>query len=133
MKGDVLLQNIKVIGLVPMFTGKKAKDTNLLIREAILTKLGKNIDNVQKRCTGKPLSLTVSFLLHAATLNKKDLDTLSDNLIKILGDELSTKKESLKGLEIIKDTTLIHRIILEKILIKKDLKEEFSFSIYEWD
>lgn len=133
MKGDVLLQNIKVIGLVPMFTGKKAKDTNLLIREAILTKLGKNIDNVQKRCAGKPLSFTVSFLLHAATLNKKDLDTLSDNLIKILGDELSTKKESLKGLEIIKDTTLIHRIILEKILIKKDLKEEFSFSIYEWD
>lgn len=133
MKGDALLQNIKVIGLVPMFTGKKAKDTNLLIREAILTKLGKNIDNVQKRCAGKPLSLTVSFLLHATTLNKKDINTLSDNLIKILGDELSTKKESLKGLEIIKDTTLIRRIILEKILIKKDLKEEFSFSIYEWD
>jgi len=43
MKGDVLLQNIKVSGLVPVSAGKKAKETKLMIREAILTKLGKTL------------------------------------------------------------------------------------------
>ena len=133
MKGDVLLQNIKVSELVPASAGKKAKETKLKIREAILTKLGKNVDNVRKRCAGKPLSISVTFFLHKAAHTKKDLSSLSDNLIKILGEEMSSKKDALKGLEIIIDTKLIHRIILEKNLIKKDEKEEFSFSIYEWD
>ena len=36
MKGDVLLQNIKVSGLVPVAAGKKAKESKLMIREAFL-------------------------------------------------------------------------------------------------
>ena len=132
MKGDVLLQNIKVSGLVPLSAGKKAKEIKLLIREAVLTKLGKNIHNVQKRCAGKPLSLSIAFYLHKAKYSKKDLSSLSDIVVKILGEEMSTKKDALKGLEIVTDPSLICRIILEKNLIKKDAKEEFSFSIYEW-
>ncbi len=133
MKGDVLLQNIKVTGLVPSSAGKKAKETKLLIRDSILVKLGKNLNNVKKRCAEKPLSITITFFLHKTTHTKKDLDSLSDNVIKILGDEMSSKKDALKGLEILTNTSLIHRIILEKIVVKKDLKDEFSFSIYEWD
>lgn len=133
MKGDVLLQNIKVIGVVPVSTGKKAKEIKLLIREAILTKLGKNIDNVKKRCAGKPLSISIVFSLHKATHTKKDLDSLSNVVIKILGEEMSSKKDGLKGLEIVTDTLLIHRIILEKNIVKKDDNEAFSFSIYEWE
>lgn len=133
MKGDVLLQNIKVSGFVPVSAGKKAKEVKLLIREAILTKLGKNIDNVKKRCAGKPLSITITFFLHKTTHTKRDLDGLSNTVIKILGEEMSSKKDALKGLEIVNDTNLIHRIILEKNLVKKDAKEEFSFSIYEWE
>ncbi len=133
MKGDVLLQNIKVSELVPVSAGKKAKETKLLIREAILTKLGKNIDNVRKRCAGKPLSVSITFFLHKTTHSKKDLDGLSETIIKILGEEMSSKKDALKGMAIVTNTNLIHRIILEKILVKKDEKEEFSFSIYEWD
>ena len=132
MKGDVLLQNIKVSGLVPLSTGKKAKETKLLIREAVLTKLGKNIDNVKKRCAGKPLSLNITFSLHKAKYTKKDLAGFSDTVVKILGEEMSSKKDALKGLEIVTDTSLICRIILEKNLVKKDAKEEFSFSLYEW-
>ena len=132
MKGDVLLQNIKVSGLVPLSTGKKAKETKLLIREAVLTKLGKNINNVQKRCAGKPLSLNIVFFLHKAKYTKKDLAGLSDVVVKILGEEMSSKKDALKGLEIVTDTSLICRLILEKNLVKRDAKEEFSFSIYEW-
>ena len=132
MKGDVLLQNIKVSGLVPLSTGKKAKETKLLIREAVLTKLGKNINNVQKRCAGKPLSLNIVFFLHKAKYTKKDLSGLSDVVVKILGEEMSSKKDTLKGLEIVTDPSLICRIILEKNLVKRDAKEEFSFSIYEW-
>jgi hypothetical protein len=133
MKGDVLLQNIKVSELVPVSTGKKAKETKLMIHESVLTKLGKNIDNVRKRCTGKPLSISITFFLHKTTHSKKDLDGLSETVIKILGEEMSSKKDALKGLGIVTNTSLIHRIILEKILVKKDEKEEFSFSIYEWD
>lgn len=133
MKGDVLLQNIKVSGLVPVAAGKKAKEVKLSIREAILTKLGKNIDNVRKRCAGKPLSITIAFFLHKATHSKRDLDSLANTVIKILGEEMSSKKDDLKGLAIVTDTNLIHRIILEKNLVKKDVTEEFSFSIYEWD
>ncbi|HEY4681573.1 MAG TPA: hypothetical protein VIH04_09990 [Nitrosarchaeum sp.] len=133
MKGDVLLQNIKVSELVPVSAGKKAKETKLMIRESILTKLGKNVDNVRKRCAGKPLSISITFFLHKATHAKKDLDGLSDTVIKILGEEMSSKKDALKGLEIVTNTNLIHRIILEKNIVKKDAKEEFSFSIYEWD
>lgn len=132
MKGDVLLQNIKVSGLVPLSAGKKAKETKLLIREAVLTKLGKNINNVQKRCAGKPLSLNIVFSLHKAKYAKKDLIGLSDVVVKILGEEMSSKKDALKGLEIVTDTSLICRIILEKNLVKRDVTEEFSFSIYEW-
>ena len=132
MKGDVLLQNIKV-GVVPASAGKKAKESKLLIREAVFTKLGKNIDNVRKRCTGKPLSISIAFFLHKSAHTKKDLDGLANTLIKILGEEMSSKKDALKGLEIVTNTNLIHRIILEKNLVPKDAKEEFSFSIYEWD
>lgn len=64
---------------------------------------------------------------------KSHLDGLSNNFIKILGEEMSSKKDALKGLEIVTNTNLIHRIILEKSIVKKDEKEEFSFSIYEWD
>lgn len=133
MKGDVLLQNIKVSGLVPVSAGKKAKEVKLLIREAILTKLGKNIANVKKRCTEKPLSITIIFFLHNTTHRKRDLDGLSNTVIKILGEEMSTKKDALKGLGIVADVNLIHRIILEKNVVKKDANEEFSFSIYEWE
>ena len=127
-----MLQNIKVSGLVPASAGKKAKETKLMIREAILTKLGKNVDNVRKRCAGKPLSISMTFFLHKTTHTKKDLASLSDNIIKILGEEMSSKKDPLKGLEIITNTSLIHRIILEKNIVKKDEKEEFTFSLYEW-
>lgn len=133
MKGDVLLQNIKVVGIIPVSTGKKAKETKLTIREAILTKLGKNVDNVKKRCTDKPLSISIAFFLYKTTNTKKDLSGLSDALIKILGEEMSSKKDALKGLGIITNTNLIQRIILEKSIIAKDAKEEFSFSIYEWE
>ena len=133
MKGDVLLQNIKVSGVVPASAGKKAKETKLLIREAVLTKLGKNVDNVRKRCAGKPLSISIAFFLHKSAHTKKDLDGLANTIIKILGEEMSSKKDALKGLEIVTNTNLIHRIILEKNLVPKDAKEEFSFSIYEWD
>ena len=132
MKGDVLLQNIKVIGIIPVSTGKKSKESKLLIREAIFTKLGKNIENVRKRCAEKPLSISMIFLLHKSTHTKKELSSLSDTIIKILGEEMSSKKDALKGLGIVTNTNLIHRIILEKTVVKKDVKEEFSFSIYEW-
>jgi len=132
MKGDVLLQNIRVVGLIPISTGKKSKEIKIMIREAILTKLGKNIDNVKKRCAGKPLSINIAFFLHKTTHTKKDLDNLSSAVVKILGEAVISKKDNQKGLEIISNVNLIYRIILEKNLIEKDMKEEFLVSIYEW-
>jgi len=133
MKGDVLLQNIKISGLIPITAGKNAKESKLLIREAILTKLGKNVLNVKKRCAEKPLSINIVFSLHEESHTKKDLDGLSDTIIKILGKDMSSKKDELPGLEILTNTNLLHKMIFEKNMIEKDSKEAFSFSIYEWD
>jgi hypothetical protein len=133
MKGDVLLQNIKISGLIPVTAGKNAKESKLLIREAILTKLGKNVVNVRKRCVGKPLSINIVFFLHKESLTKKDLDGLSNTVIKILGKDMSSKKDELEGLAILTNTNLLHKTIFEKNMIENDGKEAFSFSIYEWD
>jgi hypothetical protein len=133
MKGDVLLQNIKISRLIPITAGKNAKESKLLIREAILTKLGKNIVNVKKRCAGKPLSINIVFFLHEESYTKKDLDGLSGAIIKILGKDMSSKKDELEGLDILTNTNLLHKIIFEKNMIEQDDKESFSFSIYEWD
>jgi|CXWL01.1.fsa_nt_gi hypothetical protein len=133
MKGDVLLQNIKISGLIPISAGKNAKESKLLIREAILTKLGKNVVNVKKRCAGKPLSISIIFFLHAESYTKKDLDGLSGTIVKILGKDMSSKKDELEGLDILTNTNLLHKMIFEKNMIEKDGKEAFSFSIYEWD
>ena len=67
------------------------------------------------------------------THTKKDLDGLSGTIVKILGEEMSSKKDALEGLDIVTNTNLIHRIILEKNIVEQDEKEAFSFSIYEWD
>jgi hypothetical protein len=133
MKGDVLLQNIKIRGLIPITAGKNAKESKLLIREAILTKLGKNVVNVKKRCAGKPLSINIVFFLHAESYTKKDLDGLSGTIVKILGKDMSSKKDELEGLNILTNTNLLHKIIFEKNIIEQDDKEAFSFSIYEWN
>jgi hypothetical protein len=133
MKGDVLLQNIKISGVIPISKGKKSTESKLLIREAVLKKLGKNLENVKKRCSEKPLSLNMTFFLHKTSFGKKDLGGLSENVIKILGAEMSSKKEALKGLEIITNSNLLHRVIFEKTLIDKKDLEGFSFSIYEWE
>jgi hypothetical protein len=133
MKGDVLLQNIKINGLIPITAGKNAKESKLLIREAILTKLGQNVVNVKKRCAGKPLSINIIFFLYAESYTKKDLDGLSGTIVKILGKDMSSKKDELEGLDILANTNLLHKIIFEKNMIEQDDKEAFSFSIYEWD
>jgi len=133
MKGDILLQNIKISGLIPITAGKNSKESKLLIREAILTKLGKNVLNVKKRCSGKPLSVHITFFLHVDSHAKKDLDGLSNIIVKILGKDKSSKKDELPGLDILTNVNLLHKIIYEKKIVEKDVKEEFSFSIYEWD
>ena len=128
-----MLQNIKISGLIPITAGKNAKESKLLIREAILTKLGKNVLNVKKRCANKPLSINIIFFLHEESHTKKDLDGLSSTIIKILGKDMSSKKDELPGLEILTNTNPLHKMIFEKNMIEKDSKEAFSFSIYEWD
>jgi hypothetical protein len=133
MKGDILLQNIKVSGLIPITAGKNSKESKVLIREVILTKLGKNIHNVKKRCTGKSLSVNITFFLHKDSHAKKDLDGLSSTIVKILGKDMSSKKDELPGIDILTDINLIHKIIYEKKRIEKDVDEGFSFSIYEWE
>jgi hypothetical protein len=133
MKGDVLLQNIKVDGTIPSFIGKNAKESKIMIREVILTKLGKNFDNVKKRCTVKPVWINIGFFLHSESQAKKDLDNLSNVVLKVLGKDMSSKKDELPGLELVDNPNLIHRLSSEKKIIGKDQKEGFSFSIYEWE
>ncbi|QLH09142.1 hypothetical protein [Candidatus Nitrosotenuis sp. DW1] len=132
MKGDILLQNIQVRGFVPATAGKNAKEDKKKIRNAVETKLGKNIGNVRERCKGKPLSVNVVFYLQKDTAHaKKDLDSLSNVLLDVLSEEMSSK-ESEPGLNIINDDSVIYRIVFEKKFVNSSEEEGLTFSIYEW-
>ncbi len=131
MKGDVLLQNIQVKGFVPATAGRNVKADKKKILDAVETKLGKNINNVRKRCAGKPLSINVTFFLQKDSAHaKKDLDSLSNVLLTILSKEIGTSKEA--GLDIINDDSIIYRYVFEKKIVDTEKDEGLAFSIYEW-
>jgi hypothetical protein len=131
MKGDVLLQNVQVRGFVPATAGRNVKEDKKKIREAIETKLGKNISNVRKRCAGKPLSINVTFFLQKNSSHaKKDLDSLSNVLLNVLSKEIGTSKEA--GLDIVNDDSIIYRFVFEKKIVDEPKEEGLAFSIYEW-
>ncbi|MBI5145946.1 MAG: hypothetical protein HZA84_01865 [Thaumarchaeota archaeon] len=132
MKGDILLQNVQVRGFVPATAGKNAKEGKRKIRDTVETKLGKNIGNVRDRCKGKPLSVNVIFYLQKDTAHaKKDLDGLSNVLLDVLSEKMSSK-ESDPGLNIINDDSAIYRIVFEKKMVNSAEEEGLTFSIYEW-
>jgi len=131
MKGDVLLQNVQVKGFVPATAGRNVKADKKKILEAVETKLGKNINNVRKRCAGKPLSINVIFFLQKNSAHaKKDLDSLSNVLLTILSKEIGTSKDA--GLDIINDDSVIYRYVFEKKIVDSEEDEGLAFSIYEW-
>jgi hypothetical protein len=131
MKGDVLLQNIQVKGFVPATAGRNVKADKKKILDAVETKLGKNIENVRKRCAGKPLSINVTFFLQKDSAHaKKDLDSLSNVLLAVLSKKIGTGKES--GLDIINDDSIIYRFVFEKRIVDSEKDEGLAFSVYEW-
>ena len=133
MKGDILLQNIQVKGFVPATAGKNAKEDKKKIKEAIETKLGKNIANVKKRCDGKPLWVSVVFFLQKGSANaKKDLVSRSNVVLSVLSKEMSSGKEAMEGLDIIKDDSIVYKIVFEKKMVESEKEEGLTFSVYEW-
>lgn len=132
MKGDILLQDVQVRGFIPVAAGKGAKDGKRKIKEIIETKLGKNIDNVRKRCAGKPLMVSVTFFLQNSVLPKKNLDSLSGVLLAVLSNEMTTGKEAEAGLDIIKDDSAVYKMVFEKKAAASEKEEGLAFSIYEW-
>lgn len=133
MKGDILLQNIQVRGFIPAIAGKNVKEDKKKIKESIETKLGKNIDAVKKRIESKPLSVSIIFYVQKdSTHAKKDTHSLSNVLLAVLSPTMASGKEVEKGLDIIKDDSLIHKTILEKKLVESEKDEGIAFSIYEW-
>ncbi len=126
MKGDVLLQNVQVRGFVPSTAGKSVMEGKKKIRNAVETKLGKNIDNVRKRCANKPISINVTFYLQKDSAHaKKDLDSLSNVLLSVLSKEMGTKKEA--GLDIVNDDSFIYRFVFEKMIVESAEKEGLAF------
>jgi hypothetical protein len=130
MKGDVLLQNVQVLGFVPATAGRNVKEDKKKIRHVVETKLGKNIANVRNRCATKPLSINVTFFLQKdSTHAKKDLDGLSNVLLDVLAKEMSAGKEA--GLDIINSDN-IYRFVFEKKIVSSQENEGLAFTIYEW-
>lgn len=133
MKGDILLQNISVRGFIPATAGKNVKDDKKKIKEAIETKLGKNIDAVKNRIESKPLSISVTFYVKKDSVHaKKDTHSLSNVLLAVLSPTMASGKEVEAGLDIIKDDSTIYKTTLEKKLVESEKDEGLSFSIYEW-
>lgn len=133
MKGDILLQNIQVRGFIPAIAGKNVKDDKKKIKEAIETKLGKNIENVKKRIESKPLWVNVTFYVQKDSAHaKKDIDSLSNVLLAVLSTKMASGKEIEMGLDIIKDDSVVYKMVFEKKIVESEKDEGLSFSIYEW-
>lgn len=133
MKGDILLQNIQIKGFIPATAGKNVKEDKKKIKEAIETKVGKNISNVKKRCESKPLWINIMFFLQKdSTHEKKDLDSLSNVLLSVLSTKMSSGKDAENGLDIIKDESVVYKLVFEKKMIESEKEEGLLFSIYEW-
>jgi hypothetical protein len=133
MKGDILLQNVRMNGFIPAAGGKNAKEGKRKIKEGVETKLGKNIDSVRKRCDGKPLCVSITFFLKkGSTHTKKDLVALSNVILSVLSEEMSTGKDAESGLDIIKNDSQIYKITCEKKITVQENDVGFTFSIYEW-
>ncbi|MBM3903564.1 MAG: hypothetical protein FJ357_00250 [Thaumarchaeota archaeon] len=133
MRGDILLQNISVRGFIPATAGKNVKEDKKKIKEAIETKLGKNIDAVKKRIESKPLSISITFYLKKDSVHaKKDTHSLSNVLLAVLSPTMASGKEVEAGLDIIKDDSTVYKTVLEKKLVESEKDEGLTFSIYEW-
>ena len=133
MKGDILIQNIAVKGFIPATAGKNVKDDKIKIKTAIETKLGKNIDSVKKRIEGKPLWVSITYFVQKdSTHAKKDIDSLSNVLLAVLSPTMASGKEIEKGLDIIKDDSVVYKMVFEKKLVESEKDEGMTFSIYEW-
>lgn len=133
MKGDILLQNIRINGFIPAAGGKNAREGKRKIKETVETKLGKNIDSVRKRCDGKPLCVSITFFLKkGSTHTKKDLGALSNVILSVLSEEMSSGKEAEAGLNIIRNDSQIYKTVYEKKITVQESDVGFTFSIYEW-
>ncbi|MBM3905717.1 MAG: hypothetical protein FJ354_03405 [Thaumarchaeota archaeon] len=133
MKGDILLQNISVRGFIPATAGKNVKEDKKKIKDAIETKLGKNIDAVKKRIDSKPISISVTFFVKKDSVHaKKDTHSLSNVLLAVLSPTMASGKEVEIGLDIIKDDSNIFKTMLEKKLVESEKDEGLAFSVYEW-
>jgi hypothetical protein len=133
VKGDILLQNIRINGFIPAAGGKNAKEGKRKIKKDIETKLGKNIDSVKKRCDEKPLCVSTTFFLKkGSTHTKKDLVALSNVILSVLSEQMSAGKNTEQGLNIIKNDSQIYKITCEKKITVQESEVGFTFSIYEW-
>lgn len=133
MKGDILLQNIQARGFIPATAGKNVKEDKKKIKDAIETKLGKNIDSVRKRIEGKPLSISITFYVKKDSAHaNKDNHSLSNVLLAVLSPTMASGKEVEKGLDIIKDESVLYKISVEKKLVESEKDEGLMFSVYEW-
>ena len=134
MKGDVLLNPVKVRGFTPLTARKNKIERKKQIRDIIKEKIGKDIIKVRKLCKEKPVFVDVCFYLLKTddiSRSKKDLD----NLMKIVCDSLLThmiqnnKEEELKGLDLINDDSEIYETRCRKKLVETVDKEGFDLMI----
>ncbi|NDB47078.1 MAG: hypothetical protein EB163_07300 [Nitrososphaeria archaeon] len=133
MKGDILLQNIQARGFIPATAGKNVKEDKKKIKDMVETKLGKNIDSVRKRIEGKPLSISITFYVKKDSPHaNKDNHSLSNVLLAVLSPTMASGKEVEKGLDIIKDESVLYKISVEKKLVESEKEEGLAFSVYEW-
>jgi len=45
---------------------------------------------------------------------------------------MSSGKEAEQGLDIIKDDSIVYKIVFEKKIVESEKEEGLAFSIYEW-
>lgn len=128
--------SLSIKGYTPKTYGNNDKARKIELRDLILSKI-ENLDEIQKSCKGKRLSLEIIFSLFSDTAvegrKTKDLD----NMLKIFCDvlpEYLDQDRTEKGLGLIEDKRddMIFEIHCIKKLVMDESQEGVEFTISEF-
>lgn len=127
---------MSIKGYEPKTYGSNDVERKKELRDLILSKIV-NLEEIQKSCRGKRLSVDVCFNLFSDTnvegRKTKDLD----NMLKIFCDifpDFVDRAKTVKGLGLIEEDRddMIFEIHCEKKLVRLESEEGIDFSIFEY-
>lgn len=136
MRGEVLLSKVALRGFPPRTYGVDDIPKKAQVRDLIRAKI-ENLPELQRRCRGKRLWLSVTFYLLGGTAVESRTGKDIHNLLKIVIDALPEYMDKAKmheGLGLILEDRddVVFQVDATKVLVKSAAEEGIDIEIGEW-